>query len=247
MERERRQRRADERFQRRRTRGDNIASGGQRLDGGVRDEDDDADDYVNGADRESLPGYKADTSAPIYLEEWRQQAVEDGRIESIDEETAEAVRRSGPVVEAGGGGGEQTSESNRGGNASNGGQLLSVAEYEARIMGNTSGEISTERESEAAAQGESSRTTMAGTSDNDDQQRSSRPSTPRGDTSNGNTARTAEHQHTSPPTTPASTTPQHPAVAHLRRPEPARMPSTGPPDYENLSRRPSTTSQRRLA
>ena len=121
---QRRAQRAEERFQRRRTRGDNIGEGGQRQDGGI---DEDSDDE---ADRDTLPGYKADVTAPVYLEEWREQAVERGDVPEIDPETADAIRAAGDVP--------RSADANRSeggsGDAGDAGEqrMLSVAEYEAR-------------------------------------------------------------------------------------------------------------------
>jgi len=121
VELQRRARRAEERFQRRRTRGDNIGEGGQRIDGHEVDYDDD-----DGADRETLPGYKADATVPVYMEEWREQAVQRGEVPELDEETLDAIRRNGNVVR-------------EGADAATAGQRqdnpMSVAEYEARIRG----------------------------------------------------------------------------------------------------------------
>ena len=123
---ERRARRAEERFQRRRTRGDNIAEGGQRQDTVDSDDDDD------GADRETLPGYKSDIRAPIYLEEWRSQALEEGRVDDVDPEMAEALRQS--AAESG-----QAGRSNTGAATTTAAAdgILSVEEYEARQRGET--------------------------------------------------------------------------------------------------------------
>lgn len=118
IEMQRRAQRAEERFQRRRTRGDNIGEGGQRQDGRTAEDSDDE------ADRDTLPGYKADVTAPVYLEEWREEAVQRGDVPEIDPETADAIRAAGDVVRSG----------EEGGNGSDAGEerILSVAEYEAR-------------------------------------------------------------------------------------------------------------------
>lgn len=116
---ERRRRRAEERFQRRRTRGDDIGEGGQRLGG--RDSLDDED----GADVESLPGYKADISAPIYLEEWSttpagQEAIYNAATASAAEGGAATTTAAAPATGS-------TNAANEG--------VMTTAQYEARIRG----------------------------------------------------------------------------------------------------------------
>lgn len=118
IEMQRRAQRAEERFQRRRTRGDNIGDGGQRRDGRTEDESDDE------ADRDTLPGYKADVTAPVYLEEWREEAVERGDVPEIDPETADAIRAAGDVVRPGAEGAGTGDAGDE--------RIMSVAEYEAR-------------------------------------------------------------------------------------------------------------------
>ena len=118
IEMQRRAQRAEERFQRRRTRGDNIGDGGQRQDGRVEDDSDDE------ADRDTLPGYKADVTAPVYMEEWREQAVERGEVPEIDAETADAIRAAGVVPRTGEANGQTGDVAEE--------HIMSVAEYEAR-------------------------------------------------------------------------------------------------------------------
>ena len=101
-----------------------MADGGQRLDGRFSEDGD--EDIAAG---EGLPGYKADISAPVYLEEWRQQAVNEGAIDDeIDAETQEAIRQSRPLAE-----GEERQGTARDSNA--GEPVLSVLDYERRIRG----------------------------------------------------------------------------------------------------------------
>ena len=124
LEAQRRNRRAEERFQRRRTRGDHVGEGGQRMDGFSGEDGD-------GTEAEGLPGYKSDISAPVYLEEWRQQAVNEGAIdeEEVDPEIREAIRQSGPVLANN----DQPRELQDGDIVNE--QILSVLDYERRTRG----------------------------------------------------------------------------------------------------------------
>jgi hypothetical protein len=192
LEETRRQRRAEERFQRRRTRGDNIGEGGQRIDANY-DSDAEPEDR---ADRESLPGYKADTSAPVYLEEWREDAARDGVVPEIDEETADAIRRNGDVVV------------NSAGADDGSDRMLSVAEYEARIRGDTN----------APARHEASSTSAAAAAVVEQERQDD----------------VGEQTITRNPLAPMPA-----GVEALRRPEMARLPSSGPPIYADLSRQAS--------
>lgn len=118
----RRARRAEERFQRRRTRGDNIGEGGQREDGFDSADDDDR------AERETLPGYKADIRAPVYLEEWAPDTAHPA-IDHDDEDVAHALRESAAAA------GSTLPISSTPNTPGAEERMLSVEEYEARQRG----------------------------------------------------------------------------------------------------------------
>lgn len=193
LEATRRQRRAEERFQRRRTRGDAIGEGGQRTDANYDSDGEPTDDR---ADRESLPGYKADTSAPVYLEEWRENAAQDGIVPEIDEETADAIRRNGDVIMIST---DAPDDNDR---------MLSVAEYEARIRGDADAPTRPALPSSASA------VPIAAPADEQERQ--------------------DDLGTQDMPRNPLAPMPA--GVEALRRPDMARLPSSGPPIYADLSR-----------
>lgn len=295
LEQQRRARRAEERFQRRRTRGDNIGEGGQRQDGDVDYDDDDwsihlaADQELQGeegsegvpmqqrrrnrqADRESLPGYKADISAPVYLEEWRLQAEQQGTIPTIDPATEEAIRQSGPVIENGSatatGGGPSGSAAAGDGDISNHplreqeqDRIMSVAEYEARQRGDAHAYTTTTRSHSTAIGGETQRTAEGLESlhartqaEEDEYEEAAEEEEARRRQSAANaqsqppaspTLQPQQQQQQQQPPQPGTSSLANRVVSALRRPEPVRTNSTrsNPPLYDNLSRVPSRSDQ----